>query len=149
MEGEKLWVGVELRAHASSVFALWGQQSCNQSDSGDDTSTTSNCWYISMTMAVIQEATGYQFSSCTAPPKTAAMYLIEKHPRDRPPSPTTSCRTHRQQCLCPAEPEVAMTPTLKKPQQIHLIIHQTRFADTAVELLSWRNIGMKIKIRMK
>lgn len=114
MEGEKLWVGVELGTHASSVFALWGQQSCNQSDSGDDTSTTSNCWYISMTMAVIQEATGYQFSSCTAPPKTAAMYLIEKHPRDRPPSPTTSCRTHRQQCLCPAEPEVAMTPTLKK-----------------------------------
>lgn len=85
-------------------------------------------------MVVIQEATGYQFSSFIAPPKTAAEYLIEKDPRDRPPSPT-SCGTHPQQCLCPAEPEVAMTPTFFL-NQIHLIIRQTRFTDTAVELLS-------------
>lgn len=86
--------GRQTGARSSSIFALSSQGSNNQPDSGCDTSTTSNCRYISMTMAVIQEAAGYQLSSYTAPPKTAAEHLSEKYPGTPhptlPPSPPTS-----------------------------------------------------------
>lgn len=94
---KKMSVVVETRARLSSIFALRRLESRKQPDSGYDTSTTSNCWYISMTMGVIQEASGYQLSSFTAPPKTAAETLSEKNPRDTPPTHTNthkSCSTH-------------------------------------------------------